>query len=347
MNTPEIGSLVEYLATGRTHFEINRRLRKKVSKDQIVNAQLPAGYAMFEQKNDRDESVFTVVKQKEAPPGRVWNLWMSEKREPYQWVQFPSTYTKDSISIVPLSDVHYGAKAHSLKRFKSYLKLIEERDDVFTFLNGDLIENAIDGSVGGASYESIMTPSEQLFGSSDGEHEGIIELLRPIAHKILWAQPGNHEWRTWKAVNLDPMQIICRELKIPYHSEPVFADVLAWGQRFTFYCHHGTTGAGTKGGKFTSAGKPGEFQEAVDFIVMGHVHDSMMQSTTRIVRKRKYGLNGQLVSFELENRIQHVVVCPSFHGFFDSYGARAGYAPGSWGSVKCTIYKSGSYQTSD
>jgi len=338
---------VAFLSKPRTHAEINRRLRRVTDREGIFNIQLLPGYELFEQKNDKGESIYLAAKQGMKPPDRLWHLWKSPTHEPYVWIQFPHTFDAERICVVPLSDVHYGARAHNLKRFKSYLDWIAANDDVYTFLNGDIIENAIDGSIGGAVYESILTPEEQIWGTLDGREPGIIELLRPIAHKILWSQPGNHEWRTWKKTNIDPLRIVSQELKIPHFSEPVYADLLAWGHRFTFYCHHGTTGSNTKGGKLNAAARPVEFQESLNFVVMGHVHDSTVNQITRIARKRNYGNNGLVTSFGLEERIQYVVICPSFHGYFSSYGSRAGYAPGSWGAVNCTVYKNGTYRASE
>lgn len=339
--------LIEFLAEPKTLAQIGRVTRSTVSSAIVNGFKLPEGFALFEQFSSTGERVFSVSKQQDVPVGRQWSLWRARNHQPYMWAQFPRNLQANRIQIVPLSDVHYGARAHNLKRFKQYIDWIAANDDVFTFLNGDIIENAIDGSVGGAIYESIMTPEEQIWGSEDKQHDGIINLLRPIAHKILWAQPGNHEWRTWKKTNIDPTRIVCGELKIPYFSEPVYADILAWGHRYTFFCHHGTTGSQTKGGKLNAAARPAEFQESVDFVVMGHVHDSMANPTTRIVRKRTLDANGRVINFALEERAQYVVICPSFHGYFGNYGARAGYAPGSWGGVNCSLFSDGTYRASE
>jgi hypothetical protein len=342
--------VAELLAKPRTLAELAKELKLPgLTPAKARSLPLPEGFALFEQKNHLNVPVFAAshqpVKGQEKP--RNWALWTGHGEEPYLWIQFPHDLALDRLKIVPLSDVHYGARAHSRKRFGDYLKWMAATDEVYGFLNGDIIENAIDGSIGGAVYESILTPDEQLYGSKERKEPGIIELLRPVAHKLLWAQPGNHEWRTWKKTNLDPLKVICRELGIPYFSEPVYADVLAWGHRFPFYCHHGTTGSGTKGGKMNSAGRPAEFQEAVNFIIMGHVHDSMMNPTSRIVRERTYDEKGRPHVGQLIEKPQYVVVCPSFHGYFGSYGSRAGYAPGSWGSVACTLYKDGNYRVSE
>jgi predicted phosphodiesterase len=342
--------LAEFLSRPRTIPEIAAELGlKTLNAKKVWSLRLPDQVDLFEQKNELDHSVFVVVGHKPPPEleDPIWRHWLSPQHFPYLWIQLPPDYNHPRVRIIPLSDVHYGAKAHSEKRFREYLSWIASKPDVFVFLNGDILENAIDGSIGGAVYESILTPDEQIYGKRDGSALGMIELLRPIAHKILWAHPGNHEWRTKKKTDIDLVKIICRDLRIPYFDEPIYADVLCWGQRFTFFCHHGKTGSATKGGKMNAASRPGEFQEAVDFMVMGHVHDSMANPITRIVRKREYDENGKLVSFKLLERPQFTVICPSFYDYFNNYSARAGYAPGSWGTVTCTLFEDGTYRASE
>ena len=343
--------LARLLEKPQTAAELAKELKiPGLDVEQIRKLTLPSGSAMFEQKNEAGDSVFIVTSQTpiEGVKPRNWAIWNGNPKQPYIWIQFPLNTKIKRLKLVPLSDIHYGAKVHNYEQFERYIKWIARNDDTYAFLNGDIIENAIDGSIGGAVFESIMTPEEQVWGSkTDPKKQGMIELLRPIAHKILWAQPGNHEWRTWKKTSIDPLRIICSELGIPYFNEPIFIDILAFGHRFTLYCQHGSSGSGTKGGKMNAASRPAEFQEAIDFIIMGHVHDSMANPITRIIRRREFDAKGNLINFRLEERAQYTVICPSFHGYFGSYGARAAYAPGSWGAVTCTLFNNGSYRASD
>lgn len=349
--------LVELLSSPRTAAEISAAFPALSSPEKVRAATLPDGWKLFEQKNARNEPVFLILRSEEKAgvKPRIWSYWREDFRkapgetpQPYLWIQMPHDLPTGELRIVPLSDVHYGARAHSRDRFQRYVDWIAKTDNVFAFLNGDIIENALGDSIGGAVYESIMTPEEQLWGSKVLQGEpGIIEILRPIAHKTLWAQPGNHEWRTWKKANIDPLKVICRELGIPYFAEPIFADVLAWGHRFTFYCHHGVSGSQTKGGKMNAARRPAGFQDPIHFIIMGHVHDSMANVETVIERHREYDEHGRVIAHRLVERPRYTIICPSFYGFFDSYGARAGYSPGSWGSVACILYKDGNYRWSE
>lgn len=342
--------LAKYLAEPRTGEQIANTFKlRNGERKSIAGLPVPDGDRIFEIK-DRDEVTHYVCVPQlrdKCGPQRGWAIRYQAEGQPYIQIQFPKDMTLKRIKIVPLSDVHYGAHACSENRFKRYLDYIARTPDVYTFLNGDIMENAIAAAIGGAVYESKLTPSEQVWGRKDGTAPGLIELLQPIAHKILWALPGNHEWRTWKACNIDPLRIICSELGLPYYDEPIFIDLLAWGHRFTIYSQHGSSGSGTKGGKLNAASKPGEFQEATDFLVMGHVHDSMTNPEDRIVRVREYDDDGNLTGFRLEMRSVYVVICPSFHGYFNSYGARAGYAPGSWGSVALTLYQDGNCRASE
>lgn len=353
--TEEKEALLKLLAKPQTVAELAKGLNIPGLTAEMVRIMvLPfSKNAIFEQKNAENKSVFILDPQKhpekiEGVKPRIWSLWRGNTNQPYIWIQFPMDLNFRRIKVLPLSDVHYGAKAHNLERFEKYIKWIAENDDVFTFLNGDIIENAIEGSIGGAIYESIMTPKEQIWGSdTDPNKKGIIRMLRPIAHKILWALDGNHEARTEKKTNIGPLRIICERLGIPYFDEPIYADLLAFGHRFTFHCQHGSSGSGTKGGKINAASRPAEFQESVDFLIMGHVHDSMTNPTTRIIRHREFDERGKLIGFRLEERAQYTVICPSFYEYFGTYGARAGYAPGSWGAIACTLYKDGGYRASD
>lgn len=342
--------LAKYLAEPRTEEQVANTFKlRNGDRKRIAKLPIPDGMEIFVIDDRDDVTYYVCVPQQQDACGRKrdWAIRYQPDLQPYIQIQFPNDLTSKRIKIVPLSDVHYGARACSEERFKRYIDYIARSPDVYTFLNGDLMENAIDGAIGGAAYESKLMPAEQIWGRKDDAAVGLIELLRPIAHKILWALPGNHEWRTWKKCNIDPLRIICDKLGIPYFDEPIFIDVFAWGHKFTIHCQHGSSGGQTKGGKLNAASKPGEYQEAIDFLVMGHVHDSMANPEDRIVRVREYDDDGNLTGFRLEMRQVHVVICPSFHGFFGTYGARAGYSPGSWGSVALTLYHDGNCRASE
>ncbi len=347
--SPTSEELSVFLREPRSCQELSAFCKRSLTPTAIRRLTLPRRFALLERRSETGVLKFVCDDQGRLPNGsrRIWRFWRSPHKDPYLWIQFGPQLSGERIRVVPLSDVHYGADACDIPRLQGYLDFIKNEPDTFTFLNGDIIENAIDGSIGGAVYESHLTPHEQIFGSKDGKTPGIVDLLRPIAHKILWAIPGNHEARTTRRTNLDPLYLICRELGVPYFDEPVFVDLLAWQHTFTFYCQHGKTGSFTDGGKLNAAMRPTEFLEHVDFMVMGHVHHSMFNPVTRIVRKREFTRDGKLKSIQVEQRKQYTMICPAFYLFFGAYPSRAGYRPGSMGSVSCTLYSDGTCRVSE
>lgn len=264
-------------------------------------------------------------------------LWVYRKHpdQPYLWIQFPDNLKYRKIVLAPIADAHYGHHAHMSKEFDRYLEWIRETENVFGFLNGDEIENVHTDSPPGAIYEQEIRPRDQLIQ--------LREKLRPLAHKILWGHPGNHEGRSMKKTDLDPLWVICDALGIPYFDEPVYVDILWKTNRFTFFCQHGSSGAMTKGGKLNRANIPLTFQEHVMFNIMAHVHDPMVDEEPRICRERIFGKDGRLVSFRLVGKKQYTIICPAFLEYFGTYGARKGYPPPNYGIMTCEMYPNGDY----
>lgn len=266
---------------------------------------------------------------------RVWRYRVQENGQPWIWISFPDSVDWKRIELIPFSDVHIGAEAHNEKGLDQTIDYVENNEYVFGFINGDLIENSLRDSVGEGVYEQIMRPHEQM--------EYAIKKFRRIAHKMLWAQPGNHEWRSKKHSDIDPLYWICRVLDIPYFDEPIYVDMLWKGNVFTAYAQHGATNSQTKGGKANAAARPLNFQDFVMFVVMGHVHDEMNDTQNRICRERIFDEEGKIREFRLVQRKQYVVIFPSYHGYFGTYAARQGYAPTSFGEVVLEIYPNGDY----
>ena len=234
------------------------------------------------------------------------------------------------MKLIPIADLHYGSADFNSEKFADYLEFIKKTDNIFCFLAGDIFENCNGESNRGISiFGQALTPTRQ--------RENMVKILAPIAHKILWAVPGNHENRSRK-FDFDPLEYVCQMLGIPYFTEPVYADVLWNGKVFTFFCQHGRSGSMTEGGKINAAARPLEFQEHIDFTIMAHVHDAKTTRPTRIVRDR--------VNFKLELRKQFVVICPAFLNYFGSYASRNSLKPGAWGTVACEIYKNGDFHAS-
>jgi hypothetical protein len=290
---------------------------------------------LFVQVNDRHEKVFILLPEVldsiEILP-KTWKYHVGQSqegiRQPYLAVQLHKPFEHhNKLIVAPLFDVHYGNVGHKREKFLSYIRWIKETKNVYAVVGGDLMENALDDGRG-MTYDQTQNPDTQV--------SWMIKALAPIAHKILVAIPGNHEWRTYKHAGIEPMKVVADRLQIPYFDGPVFLDILADGHRWTCYVSHGYGNSQTKGGKLNMAGKPKKWTSLIHFFVSGHVHDPMVNSETCIVIDP--------VRMCLTYPQQWTVIAPSFLRWEGTYAYRAGFPPPGSGGVILEMFDNGDYR---
>lgn len=325
----------EFLARARTEEEIYSKFGDNtlsLLKYDYVD------YCLFEQLNDYGEKIFILLPKLQEdikPTERDWSYHTSflddgVTPQAYQLIKMPDYYfdnDDECLDIIPFYDIHYGHYGHKNEKFLKYIRYIKETENVFTFLGGDIMENALDDGRG-MTYDESKPPKTQL--------REIYELLAPIAHKILFCIPGNHEWRTFKRAGIDPMAVLAKWLDVPYFDGPVYCSITGAGYKWKIYAFHGNSSANTKGGKMNSAGRPRRFTDFINFYVSGHCHDPVINSETCICEDP--------INARLAYRTQWVVICPSFLRFEGTYAYRAGYEPPGKGGVKLRLYKNGDYE---
>lgn len=103
-------------------------------------------------------------------------------------------------------DVHVGAEGFQMAAFESFIQSVEDDPDAFIVFLGDLMDNATRNSKGEVFIG--MTPSEQM--------EYIARTLAPLAKagKILAIVAGNHELRSAKDTDIEPLYNVCVRLGI-------------------------------------------------------------------------------------------------------------------------------------
>lgn len=110
-----------------------------------------------------------------------------------------------SAEIHTFSDWHIGDKHCDMALIKSLVNHIQNKDNAYCILNGDLMNNATTASVSD-TYAENLPPMEQL--------EQICELINPIKNKVLFVSQGNHESRTYRSDGIDLTAVMCKELGI-------------------------------------------------------------------------------------------------------------------------------------
>ena len=219
-----------------------------------------------------------------------------------------------TIRVWAVADVHIGARECDIEGFEAFLHRIAKDKDAYIVLCGDIINNGIRDSLTNV-YEETMPPSAQI--------EKAAELLAPVKDKILGAVGGNHEARSRKAVDLDPMHTIMVMLGIGYLYRTNFAFlriILSNGNtksRYALMLIHGKTANKRKNFEFAV--------EGVDAIVSGHVHEGNISRPARLVFTSRNSVTIKpLVS----------VVATSFLGW-GGYAAANMYRPAATSCPQC------------
>ena len=92
------------------------------------------------------------------------------------------------ITIIPISDVHYGALEHMKKEWAEFCKMVEQSENTYLILGGDLVNNNVRTC-------SFINPYDEIVRPRDQKHR-MVEFLEPIKDRILCAVSGNHEARS-------------------------------------------------------------------------------------------------------------------------------------------------------
>lgn len=242
---------------------------------------------------------------------------MGKKVHKYEFNE--EIFQQNGLTIIPITDVHLGSKHANIPYFKAFVDHILAVPNCVTILNGDLAEIATKISVGSAMFEEDIHIPEQL--------ELLAEILKPLADagKILGMGPGNHEERVAQMIGINPMQMLAKELNVPYFGYQGFFKVVVNNLPYKIAFHHGTGGGSTSGSKTNSAERMNKVVLA-DLYVSGHTHGRQTHQD-------------QIFMFDDEQDlvlpwVRTYVVGGSFLEYFGGYSEMKALAPSITGAVR-------------
>ena len=185
---------------------------------------------------------------------------------------------KADVRIYPVSDLHVGDAGFNEDAFIQFVNHVQESSDEYVILAGDLMNNAIRTSVSNVFAET-MRPSEQK--------RWIAERLEPIRDKILCAVPGNHERRSLKDADDEPLyDIMCKlDLEDIYRPNMAFLEI-ELGDTHAQYrigVTHGSSGASKTGGAVNRNEAFGHIIEGLDALITGHTHKGAITRPQKMV----------------------------------------------------------------
>src|SRR5689334_2618772 len=200
-----------------------------------------------------------------------------ESEFPEQIVTVPDSW--ESIQLAPIYDAHIGHSAHDAVKFARHKQWILDTPNVLTWNGGDMIENSTKFSVGSGVYEQDLTPHKQVV-------EAILACA-PLAHKMLFMLPGNHEARA-QQMGLSLTAFMSMATEIPFWPDYAFCTIKWRGNNFRILAHHGSGGAQTAGAQRNAARKALAWTN-FDLYWTGHLHNPLSDPVTRFDFDQKTG----------------------------------------------------------
>ena len=183
------------------------------------------------------------------------------------------------ITIIPVSDVHLGSSECMEQEFIQFIKSVKETPNVYLVLGGDLIDNGTRSSVSNV-FKATMSPSQQK--------KEMANILRDVSDRILCFVPGNHERRSGKDADDDPVYDIAAKLDLEhlYRENIAFVKIqlgvreretgsMSSGEQRPTYMLtvlHGTGGGIYTGGAVNRNERFGYVIDGMDILIVGHTH---------------------------------------------------------------------------
>lgn len=189
------------------------------------------------------------------------------------------------VKIYPISDVHYGSIACMEKEWYNFCGKVAKEENSYIILGGDLINNNTRSSVG-SPFEDIVRPREQK--------KEMARFLAPLREKLLCAVGGNHERRSAKDCDDDPMYDILAKLDLEdiYRPNTAFLKIKI-GKRgsepnkakvaYTFAVTHGSGGGMYTGASVNRNERFGTMCDGIDGLIVGHSHKGAVSKPSKIV----------------------------------------------------------------
>lgn len=186
-------------------------------------------------------------------------------------------------NIYTLADLHIGDPHCDECEVLARVKAAQDDPYGLVILNGDLMNTALRNSVSDV-YSEVMSPMQQI--------AYLVNMLRPIAGKIIGATSGNHENRAYRSDGIDITRLVCRELGIEdkYAPEGVLI-FLRFGTRgthgghlhdgrnprqwYSVYASHGSGSGRKEGSKAIRLADMAAMVDA-DIYIHSHTHLPML-----------------------------------------------------------------------
>ena len=193
------------------------------------------------------------------------------------------------ITVIPVADVHLGSPECREQEFMEFIQKVKETPNTYLVLLGDLIDNGTKSSVTNP-FRATMPPSQQK--------REMANILEPVKDRILCMLPGNHERRSMKDADDDPVYDIAAKLDIEhlYRENIAFVKIQLGTEDaqdehsnskyrpcYNLVVTHGAGGGIMTGGSVNRSERFGYVIDGMDALIVGHTHKPYTTQPGKIV----------------------------------------------------------------
>lgn len=220
------------------------------------------------------------------------------------------------IKIMPLGDIHWDAIACNRLLFKKIINYAIKHNVYLVFL-GDMINKLFFDT---NKSDETMTLTEAL-----AELE---EILLPAKHLILVLVEGNHDEGIEKRAKFSIIDTLGRHLDAPVIKGIGVLHFQVGKNRtnkkrtnsYVGIVLHGWGGGRSAGAKLNKVLSQSNHWHNIDFVLMGHLHDSISKAK----KIYEYDIRKKVVR---QKHVRHIIVASTLD--FAEYSQKKGYAPGA------------------
>ena len=189
------------------------------------------------------------------------------------------------ITIYPVFDVHLGSPECMEQEFIKFIDDVSKQENAYLILGGDLIDNGTKSSVTNP-FRATMPPSQQK--------REMANILEKVHDRILCFVPGNHERRSGKDADDDPVYDIASKLDLEslYRENIAFMKLQLGKEKakdgkarptYMMAVNHGSGGGILTGGGVNRNERFGYVLDGLDALIVGHTHKPYVTQPGKIV----------------------------------------------------------------
>lgn len=200
------------------------------------------------------------------------------------FVPIVRAFPRRDVKLYAVADLHVGCREFKERIWTDFAARVKREPDTYLMICGDMMNNALKNSVSNV-YAEVMRPREQK--------AWLVEQLGPLRDKILCITPGNHEDRSVKEADDNPLyDVACKlDLEDVYRESACFL-ILRFGDKkgdgirnpsYTICATHGAGGGFLTGAAVNRNERFAYAMDGLDLLVVAHSHKPWVTQPGKLV----------------------------------------------------------------